>query len=149
MRYEYKVIPAPERGEKARGAKGAEGRFAAAVERIMNDLALRGWEYMRSDTLPSEERSGLTQTQVVWRNLLVFRRPAASDAEAFQPKMLAAPPTAEPTKPLRTQDRTEAANMAEPQPSNLFGSEEDNEENSIISGLPGALRARAQKMNKA
>lgn len=91
MRYEYRVVPAPERGEKVKGVKSAEGRFAAAVERIMNDMAARGWEYQRSDTLPSEERAGLTATQTVWRNLLIFRRPSAQDAEIFQPRMLEPP----------------------------------------------------------
>ncbi len=91
MRYEYKVVPAPERGEKAKGVKGADGRFANAVERIMNDMAARGWEYQRSETLPSEERSGLTQTVTVWRNLLVFRRPHPADMSSFAPRMLEPP----------------------------------------------------------
>lgn len=91
MRYDYKVVPAPDRGEKTKGVKGPEGRFAAAIERIMNDMAERGWEYLRTDTLPSEERAGLTQTVTVWRNLLVFRRPNASDVANFEPRLLSPP----------------------------------------------------------
>lgn len=91
MRYDYKVVPAPDRGEKTKGVKGPEGRFAAAVERIMNDMAERGWEYLRTDTLPSEERAGLTQTVTVWRNLLIFRRQNAADVSSFAPRMLTAP----------------------------------------------------------
>ncbi|MAU45635.1 MAG: hypothetical protein CMP09_12575 [Yangia sp.] len=79
--YEYKVLPAPAKGEKSKGLKNAETRFAYAIERLMNDMAAEGWEYQRAETLPSEERSGLTSSQTVWRNLLVFRRPRAS-AEA-------------------------------------------------------------------
>lgn len=79
--YEYKVLPAPAKGEKSKGLKNAETRFAYAIERLMNDMAADGWEYQRAETLPSEERSGLTSSQTVWRNLLVFRRARAS-AEA-------------------------------------------------------------------
>ena len=80
--YEYKVMPAPQKGEKTRGIKTAEGRFANAIERAMNDMAADGWEYLRAETLPSEERSGLTSTTNVWRNLLVFRRPRRDEAGA-------------------------------------------------------------------
>lgn len=72
--YEYKVIPAPAKGRKARGVKGAEARFSHALELVMNEWAADGWEYQRSDVLPSEERQGLTSTQTVYRSVLVFRR---------------------------------------------------------------------------
>ena len=90
MRYEYKIVPAPEKGEKVKGAS-AEARFAVAVERVLNDMAARGWEYQRTDTLPATERTGLSGSETHWRNLLVFRRPHAEDASAFQPKLLEAP----------------------------------------------------------
>ena len=64
-RYEYKVVPAPVKGEKSRGVKGAEGRFAFAIERLMNEMAAEGWEYQRAETLPSEERSGIASSQTV------------------------------------------------------------------------------------
>ena len=47
MRYEYRIVPAPEKGEKLKGAS-AEARFAAAVERVLNDMAARGWELQPS-----------------------------------------------------------------------------------------------------
>ncbi len=93
-RYEYKVVPAPQRGEKARGVKTPEARFALAVETLMNRMAEDGWEYLRAETLPSEERAGLTSTTTQWRNLLVFRRRLAEEAEEVQeegPRLLAAP----------------------------------------------------------
>ena len=72
--YEYKVIPAPAKGLKAPGLKGPEARFANALEHRINELANEGWEYQRSDILPSEERQGLTSTHIVYRSVLVFRR---------------------------------------------------------------------------
>ncbi|PRY24946.1 hypothetical protein CLV78_102119 [Aliiruegeria haliotis] len=72
--FEYKVIPAPAKGQKGKGVKGAAGRFANALEARMNELGAQGWEYVRADTLPAEERSGLTGSQTVYMNMLVFRR---------------------------------------------------------------------------
>jgi hypothetical protein len=72
--YEYKVVPAPNKGQKAKGVKTAPARFALAIESALNTLAAEGWEYLRAETLPSEERSGLTSTQVNDRALLIFRR---------------------------------------------------------------------------
>lgn len=75
--YEYKVVPAPTKGIKAKGVKSAEARFALAIEALMNELAAEGWEYLRADVLPSVERAGLTGSSTEWRNLLVFRRSPA------------------------------------------------------------------------
>ena len=72
--YEYKVVPAPNRGKKARGVKTPEARFANGIEGVLNEMAVQGWEFQRAEMLPSEERSGLTGTKTTWRNLLVFRR---------------------------------------------------------------------------
>jgi len=73
--YEYKVLPAPARGDKERGLKTGAEKFAHALTTVMNDLARDGWEYWRAETLPAEERSGLTSKTTVYHNLLVFRRP--------------------------------------------------------------------------
>jgi len=73
--YEYRVIPAPTKGRKAQGVKGAEARFAHTLQEVMNEQAVEGWEYQRSDILPSEERQGLTSSHTVYRSVLVFRRP--------------------------------------------------------------------------
>jgi hypothetical protein len=74
QRFEYKVVPAPKRGEKARGAKTTEDRFALALTNLMNSLGAEGWEYVRSDALPCEERTGFTGTKTTCQNMLVFRR---------------------------------------------------------------------------
>lgn len=78
QRFEYKVVPAPKRGEKARGLKSTEERFAHALSQVMNTLGADGWDYVRADTLPCDERSGLTGTKTTFQNMLVFRRTLVS-----------------------------------------------------------------------
>lgn len=82
-RYEYKLVPAPEKANKIKGLKGPE-RFAATLEEVMNALGAEGWRYLRADTLPVEERAGLTAKQTLYRNLLVFMRelPETSEDDA-------------------------------------------------------------------
>jgi len=90
--YEYKVMPAPRRGEKERGARSVPERFAVALTHAMNAMAQDGWEYLRADTLPCDERVGLTGTATHFQNMLVFRRalPGAV-AESARPFMATAP----------------------------------------------------------
>lgn len=103
-RFEYKVVPAPMKGRKARGVRRAEDKFALSVEDVMNDMALEGWEYQRSETLPHEERAGLTATSTTYRSVLVFRRSkdvASQTPEADLPKLEATMPEPLPTpKPV-------------------------------------------------
>jgi Domain of unknown function (DUF4177) len=88
--FEYKVVPAPVRGEKARGAKSTPDRFALALTTLMNDLGRDGWEYVRADTLPCEERVGFTGKQTTFQNMLVFKR-AIDLADAVSTTMVALP----------------------------------------------------------
>lgn len=81
-RFEYRVVPAPAKGKKAKGVKTPQARFALGVEAVLNEMAADGWEYLRAELLPSEERSGLTGTVTRWRNVLVFRRPVAMPVDA-------------------------------------------------------------------
>lgn len=96
--YEYKVIPAPRRGEKARGVKTTADRFALALSQLMNRLGAEGWEYLRADTLPCDERVGLTGSKTTFQAVLVFRRAlgqgavAAEDTEEPAPPLLIATP---------------------------------------------------------
>lgn len=78
-RYEYKVCPAPAKGRKDKGLKTPEARFALAVEMQINLLAADGWQYQRTDILPSEERQGLTSSRTVYRTVMVFRRALDGD----------------------------------------------------------------------
>ncbi len=88
QRFEYKVVPAPKRGEKARGVKSTEERFAFALTQMMNDLGREGWEYVRADTLPCDERSGLTGTKTTFQNMLVFRRVMSDELPAAAARTL-------------------------------------------------------------
>jgi hypothetical protein len=92
--YEYRVVPAPAKGKKAKGVKTPEERFALALEDLMNVMGADGWEYQRADTLPSTERTGLTGSTTNWRHVLVFRRAVAAAAERpSSPAEWPAPPT--------------------------------------------------------
>lgn len=95
--YEYKVIPAPEKARKVRGLKGP-ALFAHALEEAMNALGADGWQYLRADTLPQEERAGLTSKTTTYRNLLVFHREIAPEPaeEAVEP--VSEPAPADPPK---------------------------------------------------
>jgi len=79
----YKVVPAPHQGRKAKGAKSTGDRFALALSDILNEMAADGWEFLRAETLPCDERKGLTGTQTTFQNLLVFRRGALAEGVAF------------------------------------------------------------------
>lgn len=106
-RFEYKLVPAPEKATKHKGLKGA-ANFAATLEDLMNALGAEGWHYLRTDTLPSEERSGLTSKTTVYRNILVFQR-ALPDA-----------PPAPTETPAREAARPDDEREGEPSLANLF-----------------------------
>lgn len=73
-KFEYKAVPAPNTGTKAKGVKTTEDRFALSVTEALNEMAEEGWEYVRSETLPCTERKGLTGSQQSYQNVLIFRR---------------------------------------------------------------------------
>ncbi len=73
-KFEYKAVPAPNTGTKAKGVKTTEDRFALSLTDALNEMAEDGWEYVRAETLPCTERKGLTGTQQTYQNILVFRR---------------------------------------------------------------------------
>ncbi len=72
--YEYLALPAPLRGQKIKGLKTPAERYAHELTTLLNDLSSEGWEYCRSECLPSEERKGLTGKAIVQNHLLIFRR---------------------------------------------------------------------------
>ncbi len=94
--YQYKVVPAPTRGERIKGAKTLSDRFAQAMMTLMNDLGRDGWEYLRADTLPCEERVGFTGRSTTTVNILIFRRPVTEMQGAA-----AIPDTATPDSGIR------------------------------------------------
>ncbi|MDC0736954.1 DUF4177 domain-containing protein [Cognatishimia sp. SS12] len=141
--YEYKVVPAPSKGRKARGVKKPEARFAYALETLMNDLAADRWEFWRSETLPSEERSGLRSTTTVFRSVMVFRR--------LKEALVAEVPVV--ADPLPIQEAANVTDMpAEPAEPPIQDTEEDSAPASLHaekpSALPAALRNRARAAKK-
>jgi len=106
--WEYKVVPAPTKGVKGKGIKGAEARFANALETLMNTMGQDGWEFQRAETLPSIERSGLTGSTTEWRNVMVFRRAVVAAMDAFEPELLPAPDgVAPPASPSHATDNVD------------------------------------------
>lgn len=104
-KYEYKVVPAPTKGQRARGVKGAEARFANALMTLMNKLGRDGWEYQRTDTLPCEARSGFTGKSTSFQNMLVFRRELEELNNTEQAK------TAETTEQAETSEQAAPAEL--------------------------------------
>ena len=122
QRFQYKVIPAPRRGEKAKGAKTTEERFAVALTQVMNELGAEGWEYVRADTLPCDERAGLTGTKTSYQNLLVFRRPLEIGEIKAAPEPVSEPVAAVTEAPKRSLG---AANPPEGLAPNVGGAKVD------------------------
>jgi hypothetical protein len=88
--HEYRIVPAPRRAPRVKGARTPEERFARAVEDAINALAREGWEYVRTDTMPCEQRQGWFSGRVtVSQTLLVFRRVAAAEAAPLLPEAAA------------------------------------------------------------
>ncbi|MFT4960704.1 MAG: hypothetical protein ACI92Z_001788 [Paracoccaceae bacterium] len=143
-KYQYKVIPAPTKGTKAKGIKTVEGRFALSVEAVLNQMGADGWEYLRAELLPSDERSGLTGSTTNWRNVLVFRRPTNDDTPA--PRIEHTPIAVPVIQPV-TQPVTQEA------PPLTAGAKQmlkDNgvEETSDVAGMTTSLRTRAAQQKE-
>lgn len=95
QRYEYKVVAAPRRGEKMRGVKTTEDRFALALTTLMNAMAAEGWDYHRADALPVDERAGLTGgIRTSFQNMLIFRRQLAASKSRDAHQLQVAPASA-------------------------------------------------------
>jgi hypothetical protein len=73
-RYEYKAIAAPRRGKGGKGIKGREAKFSHALTSVLNELGADGWEYVRTDMLPMDERSGLIGHTTSEMHMMIFRR---------------------------------------------------------------------------
>lgn len=115
--YEYKVIPAPVRADKVKGVKTPEGRFARTVESELNRMGEAGWEYLRAELLPNEERSGLKAAQTKWRTVLIFRRRQDTEAETLHARVLDAPaldPVPDPVVPVLGPMTADAADDHDP-----------------------------------
>lgn len=132
MAYEYKCVGAPERPRRQRGVRGRSDRVALAMQELINAEAVGGWEYLRTDSVPVEEKAGLfSHMREVNRAVLIFRReigaahaPAAraeAPATGEAPPWRAAEPRAEPRAEARDRRNGDeriplAADRAEPVP---------------------------------
>ena len=159
--WEYKVVPAPTKGIKGKGIKGPEGRFANALETLMNEMGAEGWEFQRSETLPSVERSGLTGSTTEWRNVMVFRRALVDPINDFEPELLPPPSEVADNDPPAQDDATfedtgeaeaeTASNQDDFEPGK--GATEmlpDNgvEETSEVAGMTASLKNLASQRSK-
>jgi hypothetical protein len=84
-RYEYKVVPAPGRAGKHKGAGGVEARFALTLAEVMNEHGANGWHYLRSETMPVEDKRMLRKSSVDDVTVLVFQRLRAAAPVAEEP----------------------------------------------------------------
>ncbi|MEJ6395154.1 DUF4177 domain-containing protein [Gymnodinialimonas sp. 2305UL16-5] len=116
------------------------------MEDLMNDLAADGWSYLRADTLPQEERSGLTSKTTTFRNLLVFQREIPTEpyvAPQMQPPVVATrepePVAAAETAPAPSEPQTQPDPEAEPQPQR---ERDDAEESPLFSALRATRESR-------
>ena len=89
--FEYKVIPAPRRAEKSREAKTTEDRFALALTAALNRMAAEGWDYLGSESLPCDERTGLRGIKTTTQVVFMFRRELASGAQPQTTDGMSAP----------------------------------------------------------
>lgn len=94
-RYEYKLVPAPDKATKHKGLKGA-ANFAATLEDVMNAMGAEGWTYLRADILPEEVRSGLTSRTTTYRTILVFQRDIPEEQPDIETHPVAAVPVEAP-----------------------------------------------------
>jgi len=73
--FEYKVVPAPKRSKRVKGLKTAPDRFSHTLTELINIYAAEGWEYMRAETLPMEEKKSMLGAPTEsYQSVLVFRR---------------------------------------------------------------------------
>lgn len=89
---EYKTVPAPRRVKKIKGVKGSEETLAKMIEDIITEQASSGWDYVRTDTFPVEEKPGwFSSRETVMKGVMVFKRggtvaqPAPTPQPATEP----------------------------------------------------------------
>ncbi|MEM8803131.1 MAG: DUF4177 domain-containing protein [Pseudomonadota bacterium] len=123
-KFEYKAVPAPMTGTKAKGVKTTEDRFALSLSELLNEMAEDGWEYVRAETLPCEERKGLTGRETKYQNILIFKRyqadPLPLEGETVRIVSQSSPQYAPEPAPNRepTQMRTAPISVVPPSPGN-------------------------------
>lgn len=79
--FEFLVIPAPKRGDRAPDCKTDADRMANTLTVIFNEMAALGWVYMRTERLPNDQGASLSGTGDKEVTMLVFRRPLATPVD--------------------------------------------------------------------
>lgn len=79
-RFEYKVVPAPERARPGLIAGDRRDRYASTLTEAINALAEEGWTFLRTDRLPYTVRGFLGRKIREPREVMVFQRPATAGA---------------------------------------------------------------------
>jgi len=148
-RYEYKCVAAPRRTKTFKGVRSHEDLFAAVLAEIMNNMAAEQWEYLRAESLPCEEKTGLTSRVEGYQSVLVFRRPIVAAQKFFE-----APPTRQIELHEVSEDKTEhdvvfttSNNSAVVTPISLDMQETD--EPTTPAGVLGILRNRKARLTRA
>lgn len=82
--YEYRCVAAPRKPKPVKGARSSEDQFAGGLAEVMNQMAIEDWEYLRAESLPCEEKTGLTSRVVSYQSVLVFRRRIKANQQFFE-----------------------------------------------------------------
>jgi hypothetical protein len=75
--YHYKCVAAPRRARKNREHRTPSEALVAAFEAAIAVEAAAGWEYLRTDLVPMEAKSGWFSSWIeTHQGVMIFRRPA-------------------------------------------------------------------------
>lgn len=101
MGYTYKCVVAPRRVKKSREHRTPAEALVAAMEAAIAAEAAQGWEYLRTDLLPMEVKSGFMSSPTeTHQGVMVFRR--AVRLETYEPT-----PQPEPRPATQSRPRAE------------------------------------------
>ncbi|QHQ34103.1 DUF4177 domain-containing protein [Algicella marina] len=104
--FEYRVVSAPRKARRAKGAKTPQDRFARTLTDVINAEAENGWEYLRAESLPVEEKKGMLSSPTEsYHSVLVFRRNVTAAPSPFRERLepRATPPQAPRARPQKEQ----------------------------------------------
>ncbi len=91
----YTTIPAPDRAQWAVPLMGKNPDLSDEMTAVLNDMANKGWRFLRSETLPFVARRGLLRRRVEARQaILIFYKKTSSLADEDIPAPMAGTPMA-------------------------------------------------------
>jgi len=145
-RYEYKVVAAPRKAKAFKGVRSHEDQFATVLAETMNEMARDEWEYLRAESLPCEEKTGLTSRVESYQSVLVFRRRLVADKKFFE-----VPPNRQIELHEVAEDRTEhdvifTTSQRSSSVTQTSQEMQETEESATQSGVLGILRNRKARL---